>query len=213
MKKLFAAPLALVMLLAMAGCSDPGEASLTGTWEAQVDASAVLDEILADMDEELQSYFEFDGFSFTMVMTLREDGTYTTSADEVSVEAAVDSLVTSLEDGMIKAMEAQLAQMGIDTSVEEALAATGMTMADLMTGIDAEAMVAQMTGSSEGNYKAEEGKLFLSSSLETTVDEAIYDTYELDGDTLTLTGHFGAEGEEEQAFADDMYPMVFQRID
>lgn len=209
MKKMIAVLLALVMLLALAGCSDSSTDSIVGTWEATVNSTAILDQLMEGMDEELQSYFELGEFTYTMNITFRDDGTYATAMDEASVVAAVDSLVASLEEGMIKAMEAQFAEMGIDMTVEEALAATGMTIADLMTGIDAETIVAELTTGTEGNYKAEEGKLYLSASLETTVDETIYDTFTLDGDKLTLTEHFGSE--DDQTFAAEMYPMVFTR--
>lgn len=214
MKKMIAAVLALVMLLAMAGCSgsDSGNA-LIGTWQTEVDLSAIQDQMTEGMDAEIQSYFSFGELSYTMTVTFRDDGTYTAASDEASVRAAVDSLVASMEAGMMAALEAQFAATGVDMTVEEALAATGMTIGDLLTGVDAETIATEISSSFEGNYKAEDGKLFLSSSLETTVDEAIYDAYELDGDTLTLTEHFGAESEEAQLAAGEMYPMVFQRID
>lgn len=62
----------------------------------------------------------------------------------------------------------------------------------------------------EGKYDAKDGKLFLSDSLETDVDETIYDTYEFSGKTLKLIDHVSPDmSEEEKEYNAILYPMVF----
>lgn len=213
MKRIIAAVLAMIMMLALVACGGGSEAdSLVGTWKADMDMSSMTNEMLASLGEGMEEYFEFEGFSVTMVLTFKDDGTYTSEIDKASAEAAVDSMLVTIEDGMVKMLEAQIAEYGLDMTVEELLETSGMTMEDMMAELDAEELVDEMVGTTtEGNYQAKDGKLYLSDGTNYEVDEEMYDTYELDGDTLTLTEHFGSEDEEEMAFAEEMYPITFKK--
>lgn len=215
MKRIFAIALALVMMLSLAACGQTDADKLVGTWTSDLDMSSVTNEMLAAMGEGAEEYFTFENFTVTLVMTFNEDGTYSTTVDEASVEAAVDSLMATVEDGMVKMLEAQIAEAGLNMTVDEMLAVSGMTMEDLMASVDTSALVTEMTegSASEGKFKAEDGKLYMSAGLDYEVDEAVYDTYELDGTTLTLTGHVGAETDEEQLVADEMYPVTLTKAE
>lgn len=213
MKRMFAAIMAMIMMLALAGCGGSDADALVGNWAAEIDMSSLTNDMLAEMGMGMEEYFQFEDFAITMDLTFNDDGTYSFAMNEDSVKAAVDTMLVTIEDGMIKMLEDQIAEYGLDMTVDEMLAASGMSMDDLMAELDAEALVDEMMADSdsEGNYKAKDGKLYLSDGKDYAVDENIYDTYELDGDTLTLTEHFGEEDEDEQAFEDEMYPIVFNK--
>lgn len=215
MKRIIAAVLALVMMLALVGCGQTEAEKLVGTWTADVDMSSMTNELLASMGEGAEEYFTFEGFSVTLVMTFNEDGTYSSTIDQASAEAAVDSLMVTLEDGMVKMLEDQLAAAGLAMTVDEMLAASGMTMEDVLAAVDTSSLVTEMTegAATEGKFEAKDGKLFLSDGLDYEVDEAVYDTYELDGNSLTLLEHVGAESDEEQLVADGMYPVTLTKAE
>ena len=61
--------------------------------------------------------------------------------------------------------------------------------------------------SAEGKFKAEDGKLYTSADKNTDIDEKIYETYTLKGDTLTLTS-----SSQEELNEIGVYPMVFTKV-
>lgn len=218
MKKLIAMALSLVMvLLMMAGCGILEQAKLVGTWKAEVDLSeAISQEILGEVGD-MGEYFKIDSFKVNFVMTLNSDSTYSVTLEEASVEAAFDELLLVLKDGMIKMLKDQIAEMGLEMTVEEMLAASGMSidslMEELAQSLEDEDIVESLVEecSNEGNYKVNDGKLYMSDGLEYGVDENVYDTYVLDGDKLTLVEYVGGD-EEDMAITKMVYPMVFTKV-
>lgn len=211
MKKMIAAVLALIMMLALVGCgSDSMEDDLVGTWEAEMDISSFTNDMMASLGMGVEEYFDFDDFAVTMILTFEDDGTFTAEIDEDSAADAVDALMVTVEDGMIKMLEAQIKEYGLDMTVDEMLEASGMSLDDLLSQIDAGELVEQMTGeSSEGEYTVEDDKLYM---YEGKMDEDEYTVIELDGDTLTMKEYVGEQGEAGQMFTDEMFPLSFERV-
>lgn len=217
MKRTIALVLTVIMaVLMLAGCSGE-QAKLVGTWKAEANlAEGVEQAMLGELGEDA-AYFSIENFTVNFVLVFNSDGTYSMTVEEDSVQTAFDALMTDMEAGMVKMLEDQIAQMGLEMSVEDMLAASGMTlesmMDDLRQSLEDEGIIEEMIEEStdEGRFKAKDGKLYMSAGLEYGVDENVYDTYTLDGDILTLVTHVGGE-EKEQDLVQYVYPLVFNKV-
>ena len=131
------------------------------------------------------------------------------AVDSVAMEASMTKLAEDLAAGLESYFAAILAEQGLEMDVNEAL---------LAMGLDLDALVAELTAeltsedtftayAAEGKYKAEDGKLHMTESMDEIINPAIYNTYTLEGDTLTL--ELGTEVLEEGM--EFMFPMVLTR--
>ena len=243
MKKLLVLGLALVLILALAGCGSK-KSELVGTWEGNLDMSRAL---AASVDEEVDfsDFGDLEPVSFgdylgdcalKLQFVFKDDGTYTESVDEASVnqvkqvmrEATLayyiyvmeGALAEGLRQGGLtgdfndRAVLEQTLQQYLGMSLEEAVnSALGMDMESYVDSILSEDMWQEMLDSyqGEGKYKTDSGKLYLSAGLEYNVDPEVYDEYTLSGNTLTLTANHGGD-EEDMAYADLIYPVTFQKV-
>ena len=206
MKKILSLTLSALLLIALlAGCGGAAEQSLAGSWTADVNMTDYLNDMLGE-EEELGQYLTLDDFTIKLLAEFKDDGTYTFSGDPEAAKAAMDNLKVQLKGAMTAYLEDMIEQEDLGMSLDELLEASGMSLDDLVNEMDesfsAEDLVSGL--SMEGKYKYEEGKLYLSDSLDEEAEE--YEAAQLEGDTLTLTG----EGEEDGEF-EGLYPVVFQR--
>ncbi len=213
MKKRIAMLLCLVLALSafLCGCSSEKDA-LLGSWTGSMDLAAAVNEGIveglgtdaADMAE----YLTVDELKITITMTFNEDDTYSMVVDEAALEDAMRGMMDDVVDGLVAYFEALLEAEGLDMTVEELLAYSGMsidTLAEDMFGsMTAEDMFGDLNG--EGNFKVSDGKLFLSDGLEYAVDLAVYETYTVDGNTLTID-----KGTATDEYENFIYPMVFTK--
>lgn len=218
MKRIASLALVLVMIVALfAGCASSGSESkltdqekLVGTWKGDMDLTEAMMEELGEGVEG----FELDEFKVTVVFDFTAEGTYTMELDEESVEKAFEGLIKGMEGFMKTMMEAQAQELGM--SLEDLLAASGMTMEDMMSMITEELEGQDLVGElvkeakTEGKFKAEAGKLFRSEEKDEEIDEEKYDTYTLEGEVLTLTGTVGEEEEEEMM--EMVFPIVLNKV-
>lgn len=213
MKKRIAMILCLVMALSLVlcGCGSEKDA-LVGTWNGTMDMAELVNagmvEGLGADAAELAEYMEVETLEITVTMTFTDDDTYSLVVDEASVDAAMHGLVDEVSNGLIQYFEDLLAAEGLDMSVDELLAYSGMsidTLAEEMyNSIATEDMFTDLN--SEGNFKVSDGKLFLSDGLDYAVDEAIYEMYTIEGNTLTID-----KGTATDEYEDYIYPMVFTK--
>jgi hypothetical protein len=124
---------------------------------------------------------------------------------EVTCEKLKDETKVYLEDVLVEMLKQEYT--ALDPSLElntkeDVEAYMGMTMdqmANLALGMNlsdfADALIDESFGTdmfaeevlSEGNYKAEDGKLYMSESLDTAIDEEVYEVYTIKGDVVTIT--------------------------
>ena len=196
MKRIASLALVLVMIVALfAGCaaSATDQEKLVGTWKGEMDMTEALK---GELGDELEG-FEMSDFKVTVVFNFTEEGTYTMSLDEASVQQAMDGLIAGM-------------------TLEDLLAASGMSMEDMMKMIKEELEGQDLVGEmvedakAEGKYQAKDGKLHLSEGKDEDIDEAVYDTYTLEGDVLTLTATYGAD-EEEADMMKSVYPIILKK--
>lgn len=215
MKKTITTVLAVVMVFAMmtmfTGCGNDNS-TLIGTWKADVNLASTVNKNLGDLGE-MAEYLTLENFNVTMVLTFKSDDTFHMTIDEASVETAFSGLMEDLEAGVMRMMEDELAELGLDMTVEEMLAASGMSIDSLMeeafAALDQEELIKSVVeeSTSEGKFLAKDGKLCMSAGLEYNVDPACYEVYTLQDDTLTLVENVG----DDTMDLTDMYPLVFKK--
>ena len=213
MKKLISLLLVAAMICCvMAGCGGSKEAqALVGTWKADVDTTELMTETMgADMAE----FVTLEDVVFTMVFKFNSDGTYSVTLDEASVQVALEGVLQAVKDGTVAMLEAQIAEYGMDMSVEDMLAASGTDLdtvfAQMEEQMNLPALAAQTIAeaSHEGKYDAKEGKLFLSAGLDYLPDPECYEVYTLEGNVLTLLEYVG----DDDGNFDGLYPLIFNKV-
>lgn len=209
-KRIVSVVLMLAMLLALTACGSGDQDKLVGKWECEMD---LAEQINAEMglDEEMAEYLNFDSFELTVYMEFNKDGTYSMYADKDALTATMDVVLQDFAAGMEKYLEDMiLEQTGMEMSADDILAASGLTMDDMMAEAFPESMVDDIADGmkQEGKFEAKDGKLFTSAGVDYNVDPEVYETYELSGSTLTITGYVGDDADD--TFG--IYPLVFNKV-
>lgn len=208
MKKRIALLLSFVLVLSLALCACGGKETIVGTWKTSINLADVFNQEMeaAGMGE----FINIESFDLALIMEFKEDGTGSMTVDQEAMTASVDKLAEDLAAGLEAYFTDYFASMGIEMDLDEALAAAGMSMDDLVGELKAEfaGEDAFADFTTEFNYKAEDGKLYMSEDLETEVSTEEYNTYELKGNTLTLD--VGTEEIDDEA-AEYLFPMTLTR--
>ena len=209
MKKRIALLLSFVLVLSLALCACGGQkATIVGTWKANIEMAEAFNAEMAAAG--MGDFINLESFALPLVMTFNEDGTGSMTIDQDAMNANIDKLAADLTAGLEAYFTEYFASMGIEMDLDEALAASGLSMDDLVdefkaefTGEDA---FAEFTN--EFKYKAEDGKLYMSEDLDSEISTDTYNTYELKGNTLTL--NIGTE-ELDEEMAKYLFPMTLTR--
>ena len=227
MKKLIALLLAAVMMLSLTACGGP---EILGTYETTVDLTSYVAESFDEGSElggtELSLENYLNNFSITVVCEFREDGTYSQSIDSESLNASIEEMKSAvlvmMDDLMLKTFADLYKVYGYTVETKEDVEAlTGMSWDDIFPttlGMSAEEFLATLIDESiaesfsdtlmaEGKYIAKDGKLHMSMAPDEECSEDAYETYEIEGDTVTVTGGVNIEDNE---LLD--YPYVLTKI-
>ena len=208
MKKRIALLLSFVLVLSLALCACGGKkATIVGTWKTNIDLAEAFNEEMAASG--MGDFINIESFNLPLVMTFNEDGTGSMTVDQEAMTETIDKLAADLTAGLEAYFTEYFASMGLEIDLDEALAASGMSMDDLV-----EEMKAEFAGedafaefTNEFKYKAEDGKLYMSEDLDSEISD-VYNTYELKGNTLTLD--IGTE-ELDEEMAKYLFPMTLTR--
>lgn len=207
MKKTIAFLLAAVMLTGLlAGCG--GDDALVGTWEMSMEMTDQMNQQFAAAG--LGDYVKLDSFAMVVRFTFKDDGTYSCAADEDSLVKTLDALKTTIRDGLIAYAEDMIAAEGLeDVTVDDVFAAAGTTLDEMMEQMfmEDEIKAAAAEQTAEGKYKTKDGKLYLSDALDHVPDETMYQTYTIEGDTLTIEESVGGDGSDAGA-----YPLTLKKV-
>lgn len=202
--------LVLGMLLCLTGCSSSDKDALIGTWEASLDLTDALNAELAS-DPEIAEFVQIKDFSLIMIMEFDEDDTYAMYVDEDALDETFVALQEDVAEGMAAYLENMaLEEMGVEMTADEIMEMAGMSMDDLIDSVFTEDMLEDIASGmeQEGKFKAKDGKLYTSAGLEYDVDPEVYETYELDGDSLTLLEYYGDDAGD----LADIYPIEFEKV-
>lgn len=220
MKKFISIVLSAVLLLSLtcvlSGCGTDAK-KIIGTWTADVDYTDAFNFGLhsAEGMEEMGEHFKAKEFILTTTITFRDDGTYTIAIDEASAEKAMESIEYILYDGFVSILTEQYNQQFLPISLEkylEGMRNTIWSMVDsALTDEVKKELLDGLVNPHTGNYKLEDGKLYMTKEVTDDFGED-HDTYELDGDTLTLLECFCQIDEEQAELQRALYPMIFTRI-
>ena len=211
MKKYIALLLCLVLTLSLCACG-PKE-NLVGTWKTSVNMAEMLNTAMAEAG--MGDYVQVESFELPIIMELREDGTASLSVDAEGMAATADKLVEDMIPGLEKFLVDSVAAAGVELSLEEILAASGIASMEEFAGqLKDEFLTAGAFDevAAEMKYKAKDGKLYFSDDLESDVVLGEYNTYKLEGDTLTLDVGNMEIDEEDEELAKYMFPMVLTRV-
>lgn len=211
MKKYIALLLCLVLTLSLCACG-PKE-NLVGTWKTSINMAEMLNTAMAEAG--MGDYVQVESFELPIIMELREDGTASLSVDAEGMAATADKLVEDMIPGLEKFLVDSVAAAGVELSLEEILAASGIaSMEEFAVQLKDEFLTAGAFDevAAEMKYKAKDGKLYFSDDLESDVVLGEYNTYKLEGDTLTLDVGNMEIDEEDEELAKYMFPMVLTRV-
>ncbi len=203
MKKTLAILLAALMLcsaLAFTGCQ--GTAGIVGKWSTDLDMSSDLEDMLSE-DIQIDTSFA----KVTMQYEFKEDGTYTATVTEDSLNKFIDNLI----DAIIDAAKTEFAAEG--KSFEEGV---GMSEEEVRTTY--KSLYEQyMTFPEEDNcsYKLDGDKLYMgedAETLEKNVTDGNYAEVKLEGGTLTFVSFKGEDpdGEVTEGMT-ELLPVTFKR--
>lgn len=209
-KRILSVILMLAILLSFTACGSGDKEKLVGTWKCEMD---LVEQINTEMglDEESAEYLNFDSFTIVLYMQINEDDTYSLYADTDALEQTMEAAKASFAEGMTKYLEDMvLAETGIAMSADDILAASNTTMDEMLAEAFPEGMVEELAEGmkQEGKFKAKDGRLYTSAGLEYEVDPAVYETYTLEGTTLTLLEYVGEDAGDTM----NVYPMVFNKV-
>ncbi len=176
---------------------------IVGSWTADFNVGGMLGDEIGMSDEEAK-YFDFSSLSFEIDFKFNDDGTYSTTLSEDSLDAAMNEMKDIMTDGMEKYLEAELGM-----TLEDYEAQAGMTLEDTMEqAISAELMNEAFDDiNKEGKYELDEDKLYMSDSLDEDVDEE-YETFEfINKDEIKIIEAVGSDAET----IEGLYPITLKR--
>lgn len=211
----------LGMALTMSGCAGDKK-KILGTWKAEIDYTEALNTGIrsagsAEGMQDMAKYFQADSFILTTIFTFRDDGTYTVAIDETSAENALKTIRSLLFDGFERYMQYQVNMSGLPISVSEYLKLLGTSLSELvdtaLTDEVKEELLDGMVNPHTGNYRVADGRIYMTEELDEELTEEYYDTYELDGDTLTLLECHCKQEEGFEDIAQSIYPVVLTRTE
>ena len=218
MKKLTALLLAFVMTLSLTGCSI-FKPELLGSYQAETD---LRDLVIAQFDSgtgfsdtaySLEHYLT--EFPVTVNFVFTEEGTYSITVDKSSIQKALDGLKAAvaamIDDYVFDSVKAQyesygfsiasrddvaeLVNMSWDALCTKVLEVPVSNYVDVMiTNSFVDTLTAEYRG--EGQFQARNGQLHLSEQIDREPSKEIYETYVIEGSTITFTDGINLEANE-----------------
>ena len=204
--------------LVLTGCNSDKK-NIIGQWTAEINYAAAVNAGIysADGMEDVGDYFKFDEFYLTTTFTFWEDGTYTIELDSTSVFNAVQGIRGHMSSGMRKYLDDEIKKSGLDISVDSYLGMLGLnwiTLGErLLTDYTIGQIAEELNQGTAGFYRVEKGKIYMTASADEELTEENYDTYILDGNTLTLTECHCKQDEVFENISQEMYPIVLTRVE
>lgn len=203
--------------------------SVLGTWATDLDVDALLIPLLTSMlpENPLNLADYLNDPPIRMFLALKNNGTYETYVDEDSVSAYFTSLKGNLGiyyRYLLSYLIAEnLRSNGYNISGDgpaHVEAVLGMSLDEYILRVNGQSLdeiVDQEMGDDKldivvqayersGRFTVEPGRLHISASTAEEPRENDYESFVLEGDTLTITDYAGTSA------LDLVYPLVFQRV-
>ncbi len=202
---------------------------LIGSWETEIDAAetinALIDSFAEDtfimetVQEMIPGFNEFhlipenihiESCKVKTTYIFNEDSSYSVILDEEVLAQAMETLKTDLKGDVENFLKAYAKEKNLPLTPDQMVALMGFESVD---AIFEEMFTADMVGEiavpTEGYYRtAPDGKLYMDEFSDT-----VYETYEIKGDTLTITGTSEELPEDMPSnIVNSMYPITFTRV-
>lgn len=218
MKKKISVLLTMLLLVTavLSGCGEGGTESkkldLVGDWKASVDCTPLMASELEDLEEMIGPLSDLK-FIIDIDISFKDDKTFVMNLNEDSFKSAVDNLFDShLKDALFDVLEQQIKDTGLDMSVEELLALSGMDIDTLLEEAKSEALTGLdgLNPINEGIYTVKDGKLYLGSGFEEDADsipEEYASAFTYEKGVLTLSAPESID--EDEAF---LFPMELTKV-
>ena len=211
LKRLFALLMAVAMVFCLAACGGDAETgveekeknvkkTLVGDWEAEVDLSDMMAEMLAD---ELGMEIDVDDFAITMALTFEDDGTFKAEM-KADWEEAVEDLVDNIWDYILETT-AEEAGMSV-SEVEELMEEQGVTKDMLMEEVDMEDIMGDLEEKITGEWVLDGDKLYMAEENPEDEEPVIIDFD--GGDVFTIE----EMGDIDVGYGEMILPLEFERV-
>lgn len=206
MKKVLCAILALVILLALAGCRPKTDADIfVGKWHYDVDVAAFINENLETGGSLMAEFFPVDSMEIRLIWNFKKDGTYTVQMDDAVKNNSLDKYSEVLRNGMTAYLENLIKENKLNVTVEKFLEDRKKTQEDLVKEIrgSMDTMVTQLFKQMmvNGKYRVDNGRLYGTTGI--TFDSSVYNNYEIiSNKEIHILSSVGTQGNEL-----DLYPI------
>lgn len=177
---------------------------LFGKWECTTDIGAEMNEILPILfdDPKVSDYIKIGSCDVTETYEFFDDYSYVITTDEKSMNKAIEIIKKDLGKGMLDYIVAITKESGYDITAQELLEAMGYSSVDEY--LDDVLPLDELLDVSEpivSYYRTTpDGKIYLDEYSDT-----YYEFYEINGDTLTITGN-------NENLMPELYPMTFTKV-
>ena len=176
--------------------------SVQGVWAGAIDYAPFFNGLIGDSDEKLVENVMID-----MIVEMRADGTYSGGFQKESFNSAIEEIkpvlvreftriYSEMADRASLDLKSFLASIGHD-SVE--------SVVEAQLSFDPEEMML------EGQYLANDGRLYVSLNTEQAPDMASYGVYAVNGDELTMSDIVEGEDSTYGLLNAVMVPITFTR--
>lgn len=216
-KRILSLLLVLVLMLTTVACGSK-KPSLVGTWKAEIELKDMINKM---METELGMPVDVEtSLIMPITLTFTEDGKASLTVDNQSIKDNMVGYLQSLGEILMEVIYQQGEAQGMSREeMDAALELQGLAKETLIDSLLAEIDVDELFDTSElsknGVYKVADGKLWIEDTKEDFKDTD-YATFELSGDTLTITALEGDSDdtealEEFKEMGFGLFPLVFTR--
>ena len=205
MKKTITLLLAILCALSLAACAKVDESDpIIGTWETKI-AHSDLAGVTVEVHEGIYEYMNYDDIYKTFTYEFDAEGYYTETVD---VEGYIADYKAAVEEALYAYYEAMIIESGLTVTVEEAIETDGVSVDDYIDRESLEALRSE-DAVTKGKYMVDNGRLYLSAGMDYEVDESVYISYTIDGDTLTMTEQVDANSDDTSL---EVFPLQFTKL-
>ncbi len=191
------------------------EADLVGNWICRIETTDFLNQ----NSGEYAPYFKFEDVWMAMKLDFFDDGTYSYTYDEKTIQDMINKSRMTYEAGIEKYILDSLAEQGLnDMDFEEFLVSLGMSKDDLLDQMieQMESSLVEVTGPFEGEYWTD-GEILhlLDERNKYTSSDGEKFIFRLNGDTLELSIYsltYGEEPDTPFSILADFMPFTFVRV-
>lgn len=206
------------------------DSELIGSWETSFDTADAINALIASFAEDpfIQDYIgtmvpgfdeyylipqhiNIESFPLEVVYTFKEDNSYIITYNDEALNIVMEGAKEDLSGDLESLLKAYAKEKDLPLSPNQIVSLMGYNSVDALVEEMLPAdMVNEMAAPVKGYYRtAPGGKLYMDEYSDT-----IYETYEIKGDTLTITGT-SEEFPEDDIFAGivrSVYPMTFTKM-